>query len=110
MQVNGKNYHTIWVHPTNKTIVQVIDQRKIPFEFQLVDLKTPADTFEAIKNMTVRGAPLIGVTGAYGIYLGLIYDIGEDWKHNLSATRITLNRHDQQLSTWPFSSTNLSTL
>ena len=83
MQVNGKNYHTIWVHPTNKTIVQVIDQRKIPFEFQLVDLKTPADTFEAIKNMTVRGAPLIGVTGAYGIYLGLIYDIGEDWKAQL---------------------------
>ena len=83
MQVNGKNYHTIWVHTTNKTIVQVIDQRKIPFEFQLVDLKTPADTFEAIKNMTVRGAPLIGVTGAYGIYLGLIYDIGEDWKAQL---------------------------
>ena len=86
MQVNGKNYHTIWVHPTNKTIVQVIDQRKIPFEFQLVDLKTPADTFEAIKNMTVRGAPLIGVTGAYGIYLGLINDIGKDWKAQLVLT------------------------
>ena len=86
MQVNGKNYHTIWVHPTNKTIVQVIDQRKIPFEFQLVDLKTPADTFEAIKNMTVRGAPLIGVTGAYGIYLGLINDIGDDWKEQLVLT------------------------
>ena len=83
MQVNGKNYHTIWIHPTNKTIVQVIDQRKIPFEFQLVDLKTPADTFEAIKNMTVRGAPLIGVTGAYGIYLSLINDTGEDWKVQL---------------------------
>jgi len=62
MLVNGKNHHTIWVHPDNKEIIQVIDQRKIPFDFEVVDLKTPEDTFEAIKNMTVRGAPLIGIT------------------------------------------------
>jgi len=83
MQVNGKNFHTIWVHPGNKRIIQVIDQRKLPFEFQVVDLKNPADTFEAIKNMTVRGAPLIGVTGAYGIYLGLINGKEENWKTSL---------------------------
>ncbi|MCX6238793.1 MAG: S-methyl-5-thioribose-1-phosphate isomerase [Bacteroidia bacterium] len=83
MQVNGKNYHTIWVHPDNKQIIQVIDQRKIPFEFQIVNLKTPEDAFEAIKNMTVRGAPLIGVTGAYGIYLGLISGDDKNWKANL---------------------------
>ncbi|NEW84344.1 MAG: S-methyl-5-thioribose-1-phosphate isomerase, partial [Mariniphaga sp.] len=80
MRVNGKNYHTIWVHPQDKTIIQVIDQRKIPFEFQIIDLKTTADTFEAIKSMTVRGAPLIGVTGAFGIYLGLINDKSGDWR------------------------------
>jgi len=86
MQVNGKNYHTIWVHPDNKHIVQVIDQRKIPFKFEIVDLKTPVDTFEAIKNMTVRGAPLIGVTGAYGIYLGLISGNDKNWKDDLADT------------------------
>lgn len=83
MQVNGKNFHTIWVHHGNKQIIQVIDQRKLPFEFQVVDLKNPADAFEAIKNMTVRGAPLIGVTGAYGIYLGLINGKEENWKTRL---------------------------
>ena len=86
MQVNGKNHHTIWVHPDNKHIIQVIDQRKLPFEFQIVDLKTSVDAFEAIKNMTVRGAPLIGVTGAYGIYLSLINGENENWRANLLKT------------------------
>lgn len=83
MQVNGKNYQTIWVHPDNKRIIQVIDQRRLPFEFQIIELKTPVDAFEAISNMTVRGAPLIGVTGAYGIYLSLINDKEADWKSGL---------------------------
>ena len=86
MQVNGKNYHTIWVHPDNNQIIQVIDQRKLPFEFEIVDLKTAAEAFEAIQNMTVRGAPLIGVTGAYGVYLGLIDGGGKDWKTLLLKT------------------------
>ena len=83
MVVNGKNYQTIWVHPDNSLIIQVIDQRKLPFEFQIVDLKTPMDAFEAIRNMTVRGAPLIGVTGAYGIYLSLANGNGADWLSTL---------------------------
>jgi len=86
MQVNGKNYQTIWVNPDNKQIIQVIDQRKLPFEFQIIDLKTSVDAFEAIKNMTVRGAPLIGVTGAYGIYLGLISGDEDNWRTNLDKT------------------------
>jgi len=84
MQVNGKNHHTIWIHPDNKQIIQVIDQCKLPFEFQIVDLKTPGDAYDAIKNMTVRGAPLIGVTGAFGIYLGLVNGMEQNWKDTLS--------------------------
>jgi methylthioribose-1-phosphate isomerase len=84
MLVSGKNYQTIWVHPGNKEIVQVIDQRKLPFEFEIIDLITPSDAFEAINNMTVRGAPLIGVTGAYGIYLGLVNGIDQNWRKSLS--------------------------
>ncbi len=69
MHINGKNYHTIWLK--NREIVQVIDQRKLPFEVEVMDLKTVEDVFFAIKEMVVRGAPLIGVTAAYGIYLAL---------------------------------------
>ena len=80
MVVQGENYQTIWVHPGNKSIIQVIDQRKLPFVFQIVNLTNPADAYEAIRNMTVRGAPLIGVTGAYGIYLSLINAKDENWQ------------------------------
>lgn len=86
MQAYGTNYHTIWVHPDNKHIIQIIDQRKLPFEFQVIDLKTSDDVFEAIQNMTVRGAPLIGVAGAYGIYLSLINGNDKNWKTELLAS------------------------
>ena len=83
MQVNGENYHTIWVNKDDNRVIQVIDQRKLPFEFQILDLKTHVDAYEAIQNMTVRGAPLIGVTGAYGLYLALLYVKVKDWKKAL---------------------------
>jgi methylthioribose-1-phosphate isomerase len=49
----------------------VIDQRKLPHEFVVVKLETYKDAEIAIKDMTVRGAPLIGATAAYGIYLAV---------------------------------------
>lgn len=70
MRIQGEHYHTIWLKNDKKT-VQVIDQRKLPFLYELVDLKTADDAFFAIKEMVVRGAPLIGVTAAYGMYLAL---------------------------------------
>lgn len=72
MNINGKHYHTIWVKENNPKTIQIIDQRLLPFEFKIKDLKTIEDTFQAIKEMWVRGAPLIGVTAAYGMYLGLL--------------------------------------
>ena len=72
MNINGRKYHTIWVHPENDAIIQIIDQTLLPFDFQIKDLASEKDAFNAIRNMTVRGAPLIGVTGAYGVYLALL--------------------------------------
>lgn len=72
MRIEGKNYHTIWVNQADKKIIQIIDQRLLPFRFEVVELKTDNDAYNAIRDMTVRGAPLIGVTGAYGIYLALL--------------------------------------
>lgn len=80
MNVNNIPFHTIWLHPQNQQVVQVIDQRKLPFEFVVADLLTARDAFEAIRNMTVRGAPLIGVTGAYGLCLGLLEATEENWR------------------------------
>ncbi|HAN18845.1 MAG: S-methyl-5-thioribose-1-phosphate isomerase [Bacteroidetes bacterium GWC2_33_15] len=78
MRINGKNYHTIWVKENEPGTIQIIDQRFLPFEFKIVDLKTPEDVYLAIKEMWLRGAPLIGVAAAYGMYLGLLQIKSED--------------------------------
>lgn len=49
--------------------VRMIDQRQLPFEFATVDLRTAAEVAEAITNMTVRGAPAIGISAAFGVVL-----------------------------------------
>ncbi len=71
MKVDGKDIRTIWLDK-DLQVVKVIDQRLLPHEFAIVDLKTVDDTINAIKEMYVRGAPLIGVTGAYGVYLAVL--------------------------------------
>jgi len=72
MRIKGKHYHTIWQKEDDATTVLVIDQRKLPFQFEIFDLKTVEDAWFAIREMVVRGAPLIGVTAAYGMYLALL--------------------------------------
>lgn len=58
----------IWYNAT-KDCVTVIDQRQLPHKLTLLDLDNVEDIIKAIREMVVRGAPLIGVTGAYGVYL-----------------------------------------
>ena len=70
MKVKGKNYKSIWLDK-KKSVVVVIDQRQLPHHFKLLYLKNIKDVKKAIKEMVVRGAPLIGVTAAYGIYLSM---------------------------------------
>uniref|UniRef100_UPI0032170CA3 S-methyl-5-thioribose-1-phosphate isomerase n=1 Tax=uncultured Draconibacterium sp. TaxID=1573823 RepID=UPI0032170CA3 len=72
MKIQGKSYHTIWLKEEDSHVVEVIDQRKLPFQFEIFEMKTVEDAFFAIKEMVVRGAPLIGVTAAYGMYLALL--------------------------------------
>lgn len=62
-------FRTIW--PTTDKYVEVIDQRQLPHELVVVKLTTYKDAENAIKEMIVRGAPLIGATAAYGIYLAI---------------------------------------
>ena len=69
MRINGKNWKTIWI--TNDSEIEVIDQTLLPHEFKIKTFKNIKDTYFGIKNMIVRGAPLIGVTGGYGFALGI---------------------------------------
>lgn len=73
MIISGKHYRTIFESDYSSgsatNSVMIIDQRRLPFEFVLQELKCVEDCAKAIKDMAVRGAPLIGVTAAYGMYL-----------------------------------------
>ncbi len=76
MIVDGKHLRPIWL-ANDSGIVKIIDQRLLPHEFVITDLKTVDDTIKAIKEMYVRGAPLIGATAAYGVYLAVLNSQGE---------------------------------
>tara|TARA_Y100000991_G_scaffold215135_1_gene204625 strand:+ start:407 stop:1477 length:1071 start_codon:yes stop_codon:yes gene_type:complete len=69
MKVNKKYYSTIWFE-NNK--IKIIDQTKLPFKFVIKELSSLKSFFYAIKNMEVRGAPLIGVTAAFGLAFEVI--------------------------------------
>ena len=71
MKVDGKNIRPIWLD-SDLNVVKIIDQRLLPHEFVIADLKTVDDVIMSIKEMYVRGAPLIGVTAAFGVYLAAL--------------------------------------
>ena len=71
MLVNNSNLTTIWVEDNDQKI-KIIDQRLLPHELSIVTLSTVKDVEFAIREMQVRGAPLIGVTAAFGMYLAAL--------------------------------------
>jgi methylthioribose-1-phosphate isomerase len=73
MKVENKHYRTIWVHEDDPAVVQIIDQRFLPHEFVIEDLRTVDDAAVAIRDMHVRGAGLIGATAGYGMYLAALH-------------------------------------
>ena len=68
MKINGTPTRTIWL-ASDGWGVEIIDQTRLPHEFVTVTLRSLADAATAIKDMWVRGAPLIGATAAYGMAL-----------------------------------------
>ncbi|PPD26124.1 MAG: S-methyl-5-thioribose-1-phosphate isomerase [Hyphomicrobium sp.] len=73
MNIKGKHFRTIWLAADGWS-VEVIDQTKLPHRFETANLKSVEDAARAIKTMQVRGAPLIGVTAAYGLCMALRAD------------------------------------
>jgi methylthioribose-1-phosphate isomerase len=68
MKVGDRHYRSIWVEDG---AVRIIDQTRLPHEFAVVTLDTLDRAATAIRDMWVRGAPLIGATAAYGVALAM---------------------------------------
>jgi methylthioribose-1-phosphate isomerase len=84
MLVDGKYYQSIWLDESDPEVVRVIDQNRLPFFFEIRELRTVEEIYTAIKDMTVRGAPLIGGAAAFGVYLATLEIISTtDQRHHL---------------------------
>ncbi len=75
MRVDGTPMRTIW--PSGHGAVRIIDQTRLPHELITLELKTLDDAAHAIRDMQVRGAPLIGATAAYGVALAMAQDASD---------------------------------
>lgn len=73
MNVDGRHYRSIWLDDDGWRVA-IIDQRRLPFEFVVQRLTTVEAAADAIRDMAVRGAPLIGASAAYGMALAMQSD------------------------------------
>lgn len=76
MKVNGTPTRTLWLAEDGVS-VQIIDQTKLPHAFEVITLSSWQQAATAIKEMWVRGAPLIGATAAYGLALAMQTDASD---------------------------------
>lgn len=96
MKVNGTAYRSLW-WDGQKGALQIIDQRWLPHDFRTQSVETLQDFADAIVQMRVRGAPLIGATAAYGMALAMRIDPSDahmkrawDFLHDTRPTAINL--------------------
>jgi len=76
MKINGQHYRSVWT--IGEDAFGIIDQTKLPHEFVTMTLRSADDAARVIRNMNTRGAPLIGVVGAYGLALAMRQDASDD--------------------------------
>ncbi len=92
MKVGGRHYRSIWPDPVGPS-VHIIDQSRLPHVFETLRLDSAEAVAEAIVTMRVRGAPLIGVSAAYGLSLAALKDSSDEGLNRaammLRATRPT---------------------
>ena len=87
-----ENFRTIWLHPEDRGVVQIIDQRLLPHEYRVHDLASWRDAEVAIHEMYVRGAPLIGATAAWGLYLAAYHSEGAEEEVRSAANGLLASR------------------
>lgn len=71
MKINGTPYRSIWESSPTQAEVSIFDQRFLPHRLVVETLRSPEEAALAIREMHTRGAPLIGLVGAYGVWLGM---------------------------------------
>ncbi|MFO7659866.1 MAG: S-methyl-5-thioribose-1-phosphate isomerase [Candidatus Cloacimonadaceae bacterium] len=84
MLINGKEYQSVWMQDDK---VLMINQNKLPFDFEIITCRTCEEVATAIQNMTVRGAPAIGAAGAYGMALAALTSDKENFRNQLRKYR-----------------------
>jgi len=84
MRIGETHFRSLWMED-NPGVVKVIDQRSLPFEFNILELKSARDAYDAIAGMVVRGAPLIGACAAFGLYLAAFQSKKEGWCEEVRA-------------------------
>jgi methylthioribose-1-phosphate isomerase len=72
VKVDGKHFRTIWRKPDDEGVVQLIDQRFLPHDFVIEEVRSVEQMATAIREMHVRGAGLIGASAGYGMYLAAL--------------------------------------
>ena len=87
MKVQGTHYRSIW-YDYKDCQVKIIDQRWLPHDFRIVALTNLNEFAVAIRDMWVRGAPLIGATAAYGVAISLSDDASDSALKNTYDTLI----------------------
>src|SRR6188472_4162547 len=85
MKVDGNSTRTIWLE-TDGASVGIVDQTQLPHRFATLRLATLEEAAHAIRSMQVRGAPLIGATEAYGLWLALRQDASDEALERAYAT------------------------
>ncbi len=85
MRIDGKHYRSIAL-AENGWSVRIIDQRQLPWQVKFVQLSSLEDAATAIRDMWVRGAPLIGAVAAYGLCLALRKDASDAAMHAAYST------------------------
>ena len=76
MILNGTHTRSI-MRTTDQRGVRILDQRKLPWAVEWVELRDARTAAQAIQEMWTRGAPLIGHVGAYGLALALAADASD---------------------------------
>jgi methylthioribose-1-phosphate isomerase len=90
MKIGGRHYRSVW--PVGEDGFGIIDQARLPHEFKILTLRSADDAASVINSMQTRGAPLIGVVGAYGLALEMRGDPSDE-----NLTRV----HDMLAETRP---------
>src|SRR5260370_15953365 len=85
MKVAGHPMRTIWLATDGRT-VEIIDKARVPHELVIARLARRDDAARAIREMQVRGAPLIGATAAYGMALAMAEDPSDGGIDEAAAT------------------------